>query len=137
MDKQPATVVRCPECRLISPPGAMRCDCGYDFVARTMRVKPPLLNFPDPNATPRTRSGLHALRMNYGFRVFVLPLISAGLCAVVSGSLGGVGGIFIVATLVERYHYYRDLRAEHQKGHPRTPRCPLCQQWGDGQIGAA
>ena len=24
----------CPVCRLLSPPEAQRCDCGYDFVAR-------------------------------------------------------------------------------------------------------
>jgi hypothetical protein len=27
----------CPHCSLISPPGAQRCDCGYDFVSKTMR----------------------------------------------------------------------------------------------------
>lgn len=24
----------CPRCRLVNPPKAQRCDCGYDFVAR-------------------------------------------------------------------------------------------------------
>lgn len=27
----------CPRCGLINPPGAQRCDCGYDFIAQ--RVK--------------------------------------------------------------------------------------------------
>jgi hypothetical protein len=74
--------------------------------------------------------------MNYGFRVFVLPSLTAGLCGLVSGSLSGLGGILIVAMLVERWHYRRDLMTEHRKGHPRYPRCPLCQQWGDGPMGA-
>ena len=25
--------MECPICRLVSPPGAQRCDCGYNFVA--------------------------------------------------------------------------------------------------------
>jgi hypothetical protein len=24
----------CPRCKLINPPEALRCDCGYDFVTR-------------------------------------------------------------------------------------------------------
>ncbi len=24
----------CPKCGLVNPPGAQRCDCGYDFVTR-------------------------------------------------------------------------------------------------------
>ena len=27
----------CPECKLINPPGAERCDCGYDFKTGTMQ----------------------------------------------------------------------------------------------------
>ena len=27
----------CPKCGQISPPGALRCDCGYDFASKTMR----------------------------------------------------------------------------------------------------
>ena len=31
--------MQCPECRLLSPDGAVRCDCGYEFATGT--VKPP------------------------------------------------------------------------------------------------
>jgi hypothetical protein len=128
MAKQPAKVITCPQCRLISPLDAMRCDCGYDFVTRSMRVKPPVLEPPDRVHEVASTSAVNALKMNYAFRAFVLPFVSAGLCWIVSGSLSGVGGILILATIIEHWHYRRDLMTEHQKGHQRNPRCPLCRQ---------
>jgi len=29
--------MKCPNCMLENPPGALRCDCGYDFPAGTLR----------------------------------------------------------------------------------------------------
>ena len=34
---QIADVKDCPRCRLINPPAAARCDCGYDFASGTVR----------------------------------------------------------------------------------------------------
>jgi hypothetical protein len=40
---QPSTpepsIIECPHCRLINPPGSQRCECGYDFLNR----RPPKL----------------------------------------------------------------------------------------------
>ncbi len=32
--------MECPHCRLFSPPGALRCDCGYDFASQSMQGAP-------------------------------------------------------------------------------------------------
>jgi hypothetical protein len=71
--------MNCPRCRLINPPEAERCDCGYEFVSKTMKGGPPprptrditpllsqLIEIPDPpvpeptavrEMTPKERQG--------------------------------------------------------------------------------
>jgi hypothetical protein len=38
--------MNCPRCRLVNPPEAQYCDCGYDFIAKTMKSGSP------PRRTP-------------------------------------------------------------------------------------
>jgi Interferon-induced transmembrane protein len=40
-------VRECPKCRLVNPPEALRCDCGYDFIEkRGGHVQPPTFLVP-------------------------------------------------------------------------------------------
>ena len=64
----------CPVCRLLSPPEARRCDCGYDFLTR--RVERPY------SATPAC-----------GRSASLLPLAVAGVLAGATA-----GGVLAVAT---------------------------------------
>lgn len=41
----------CPHCKLVNPPEALKCDCGYDFASRTM--DPSLLGLREKRRSPR------------------------------------------------------------------------------------
>lgn len=45
--------MKCPNCKLLNPPGAMRCDCGYDFA--TGEIQP-------VSGTSRPRSSANTLK---------------------------------------------------------------------------
>ena len=63
--------MQCPSCKLINPPTAKRCDCGYDF--ETGKVERPYLQQPLP---PELRQGAVVL---------AIVNIVGGLAALVSG----------------------------------------------------
>jgi hypothetical protein len=46
------TPMDCPKCKLVNPPTAKRCDCGYDFETRT--VQEPYLTARDKQLSPYT-----------------------------------------------------------------------------------
>ena len=62
-----ATVIECPMCGLLSPPGSLRCDCGYLF------AKPILAPGPDdPNEKVKRRRFIkHVILMNLGIPLWV------------------------------------------------------------------
>jgi hypothetical protein len=72
----------CPQCEVVNPDTAERCDCGYDFVADPMGAS-------EPAAKRAIRS---VLKVIAGFAGAVW------LFAPVSGSPGPM--VFVVATLV-------------------------------------
>ena len=61
--------MKCPNCKLLNPPGAMRCDCGYDFA--TGEIQP-------VSGTSRPRSSAKTLKHSFK----VLPPAVAELCHV-------------------------------------------------------
>jgi hypothetical protein len=75
-------VMTCPVCARRSPKGAIRCDCGYDFVTNEMGP---------PNERIRNERRAAARAVNHGI------VILAGTAAVVLGSvlLGLVAASFI------------------------------------------
>jgi hypothetical protein len=68
----------CPECGLINPPDAQRCDCGYDFASRTMQQ-----SYSGTNAAASSRS--HAILGGC-----VRGLLGAFLGVVMGGLIGRV-----------------------------------------------
>jgi hypothetical protein len=66
---------KCPRCRLINPPEAERCDCGWDFNAR--RQKPSYL----PRGTATTAAagvgGLAVLAFVAHFALLLIKMSSA------------------------------------------------------------
>lgn len=73
----------CPKCRLVNPPSAQRCDCGYDFASRRVEQ-----SYFAPG-TP-TRADPAARVVGAGCFVVALVLLLAGF--VRAGAIMGAGG---------------------------------------------
>jgi hypothetical protein len=83
----------CPECRLLNPPSAARCDCGYDFESGLVAES---YIPPEQRARDRARETIDARSSAKAFAV-------ACVCAAVIVSLaklGGPTGLVGVATYV-------------------------------------
>ena len=72
----------CPKCRLVNPPSAQRCDCGYDFGSRTQER-----SYLSPGGRSRPDAGSRVV--GYGCLI-VAPLLLLG--GVVTGMKAGAGG---------------------------------------------
>src|SRR5207249_10958699 len=82
----------CPNCKLVNPPTATRCDCGYDFQTHTMERS--YLTERDKQLTRRGAGVAGALLIAF----FVLRLMSA---AVAKHSLTlGVSTVVVAAIFV-------------------------------------
>jgi len=72
----------CPKCRLVNPPSASRCDCGYDFESGLVAES---YISPKQRAVARKRE---TIDWGASAKVFAAALV----CAVVLLSLARVGG---------------------------------------------
>ena len=95
---------RCPNCKLINPPDAIRCDCGYDFA--TGFVEAPATHSAPPPFAKRLKLATKALVI-FSVSLFATVVIDAyrgslvGNPAVVVGQLvGETIATFAVALLL-------------------------------------
>lgn len=67
--------MECPSCRLINPPSALRCDCGYDFQLRKVVSPGP----PDGDKERRALKKKYGNHMAVGAAIAILGIfITAG-----------------------------------------------------------
>ena len=84
----------CPNCKLINPDTAQRCDCGFDFITK--------LDIPEPEEfrwlldLPRPRQVKKQSRMRYAF-VLVMPTMF-GIAMLADGDLN-FGAAIVIAIL--------------------------------------
>lgn len=75
----------CPSCRLLNPPEATRCDCGFDFLAGT-RVEPPARS-----DGPGTRL------VTFGRRAVLGGFLGGGVLGAAGRSMGGPAALALGA----------------------------------------
>jgi len=112
---------RCPRCSLYSPPGALRCDCGYDFASRTVQQSYAL------NHAVQKAGGTAAVLATSARRSIVAGIVLlglGGLMVAISVSAGDaprlanlpliMGTVFLVRGLRLRRRHTLDAKLEQE-----------------------
>ena len=73
----------CPKCRLVNPPSAQRCDCGYDFATRSVEQ-----SYVAPKENARPDAGPRVV--GYGCLVLAPFLLICGACSAVGAANAGL-----------------------------------------------
>lgn len=79
----------CPRCRLINPPSAARCDCGYDFASGVMAAS---YLSPAQRAADRPRRALDGRRIAAAFCSAAAVTLLVLSLARLNGPRGTIGG---------------------------------------------
>ena len=88
--------MECPECGLISPASAQRCDCGFDF--QTGKIKESYL--PAPREDPvKARERVKSSYMHIALGVFLLLLGGIGLIVCIKENHRGLTDIGFTASI--------------------------------------
>ena len=85
--------MHCPNCGLINPPTAQRCDCGYDFTSHTIK------ELPGRTAIPKTQG--QQLAREYAVCCGIVALL-LWILAEIAGKFGETmfrTGLFIAARM--------------------------------------
>jgi uncharacterized membrane protein YhaH (DUF805 family) len=96
--------IECPQCGLLSPPEAQRCDCGYDFVkrrpvaAQSMTLSSLLLSWEG-----RISRSTYWLRFAVPYLVIYMSLLTVDVVAGTSPPKAGMGVFSGIFTLLALY----------------------------------
>jgi hypothetical protein len=122
----------CPKCNLLNPPGAQRCDCGYDF--STGAVEPAYLTSSQERERQRWAFKQDLLRGYVAGVAVGLAFESITLYQILSArQLSGITTGLLVGTMVNVFAMYGPLVAAvyvtvtyakswYKRKRPRSPR---------------
>ena len=83
--------MRCPNCGLINPESAMRCDCGYDFDSKSM--KNPYLTVKEREQIKESEKGEYYAAAKIGINKGMMGgviMIAIGVVMLIAGHIAGV-----------------------------------------------
>ena len=78
-------VMKCPNCGLMNPDSAMRCDCGYDFVSQQIEE-----SFLAPNSKEIKLEPEMVRAKNKLFSLFVIFIVMEGFVIFLSSDVKGI-----------------------------------------------
>ena len=93
--------MKCPNCDLLNPPSALRCDCGYDFPSGTMKASYAHPSGTGAEAETGRRSTWLALggAAALGGVVTIIIGVQVGGTPVGHSGVGGAGLLMLVAAM--------------------------------------
>ena len=116
---------RCPQCRLISPAEAARCDCGYDFASKTVKPSYLLAHLVEKHGG-EAKIVQNASRARIRSGIFLLAVVAL----IAGGSLLAGGKVYFLgwAAMWGALRLYRGWRQRGQRFLDRATRDELIRR---------